>query len=57
MILNLPGIPLSGNDSPPDIPVLATVAGIQLNDDDNNDEGVEDSQDVESHVELSKKIL
>ena len=44
MILDFPGIPSSGNDSPPDIPVLATAAGIQLD----NDEGVKDSQDVES---------
>ena len=51
MILDFPGIPSSGNDSPPDIPVLATAAGIQLDD----DEGVKDRQDVESCIELSKK--
>ena len=55
MILDFPGIPLSGNDLPLDIPVLATAAGIQLDNDDDNDEGVEDGHNVELCIELSKK--
>ena len=40
---------------PSDIPELDMAAWIQLDNDDNDDDRVEDSQDVESHIELSKK--
>ena len=48
MILDLLGV---SNGPPSQVPVLAIVARSQL-EDDNNDDGVDDSHDVESHVEL-----
>lgn len=50
MILDLLGV---SNGPPPQVPVPAIVARSQL-EDDNNDDGVDDSHDVESRVELSK---
>ena len=50
MISDLLGV---SNDPPPQVPVLAIVARSQLGD-DNDDDGVDDSHDVESCTELSK---
>ena len=50
MILDLLGV---SNDPPQQVTVPAIAARSQL-EDDNNDDGVDDSHDVESCVELSK---
>ena len=50
MISDLLGV---SNDPPPQVPVLAIAARSQL-EDDNDDDGVDDSRDVESHIKLSK---